>query len=186
MKHSTKVRTRLRRLALASALVALSVPPLCAEVTTGITPAARLYDGAAGFEATAHVDWQPGFLADSVPGLAFSALGGYTRFSANDVTTDAAVAAGGVGYYLPIGTLGIYVRPSVVAGIQHASFSGTDADAETAFLATPEAELGFRWPSGLSAGVYMAFRIVSYTSDAAEGTERSLAVGPRVSFTFGD
>jgi hypothetical protein len=132
------------------------------------------------------VDWQPGFLADSVPGLAASAMGGYARLSDSGITTNAAIFAAGVGYYLPIGTIGIYARPSVAAGMQYASFSGTDADAETAFLFAPEAELGFKWPSGLSAGVYMAFRIVSYTASEAEGTERSMAAGPRVSFTFGD
>ena len=159
--------------------------PASAELTTGATPAGRFYSGAAGFEGFVHFDWQPAFLEDSVPGLAFSLGGGYAYLSSEGVTTNGAVVAAGVSYVFPLGYLEFYARPAVLAGVQHSSFSGVDADSETPFMLAPEAEVGYAWPSGLRAGLYAAFRVLFYQSEAAEGSERSLTLGPRISFAFG-
>jgi hypothetical protein len=159
--------------------------PASAQLAAGATPAGRFYSGAAGFEGFVHLDWQPAFLEGSVPGLAFSVGGGYSYLSSDGMTTNGAVVAAGAGYYFPLGYLEFYARPGVLAGVQYSSFSGVDANSETPFMLAPEAEVGYAWPSGLRASLYGAFRMLFYQSDAAEGNERSLTLGPRISFAFG-
>ena len=182
----------LRTLCITVLLIGGALSPLLGQVTAGVTPAAGLYsDGvdlqtvSAGFESLASVDWEPGFLAEAVPGLALSGAVGYSFVSQDGIQTNGIIAGAGASYTIPLGILQFYAKPGLLGGIQYSIFSGTDAGPETPFLLLPSVEAGYRWPSGLRVGVYAAFKLLFYDAGGGSENERSFTLGPKASFSFG-
>ena len=148
-----------------------------AQLAVGVTPAAGLYSGAAGFEGHLHLDWQPDFLPAVLDGTALAAMMGISTISGSEIDTLGFMVAVGVLYEYSPGPVDL--RPGLYAGVQYSTFDGVDAEDEIPFLLQPHIEAAYQFPFGLSAGLYLGYKALFY--DEFEG---SITLGPRVRYRF--
>lgn len=178
-----RINTLLRVAAPALLLMtAWALPPVDAQVAVGATPAVGIYAGATGFEGAVHVDWEPPFLSETIPGLLISGITGVSTVSAENedgqtVNTVGLLAAAGLHYEIIMGR--IELRPGVYGGVQLSTFDGIEADNQLAALISPHAAVAYPVFPNITAGLYVASKLVFY-----ESLEASLTIGPRIRYRF--
>ncbi|MFO8044178.1 MAG: hypothetical protein R6U25_13330 [Alkalispirochaeta sp.] len=163
-------------------LIAAVTPTVEAQVAVGATPALGIYSGEFGFEAQAHADWRPPFLAGLVPDVLLSGLAGVSRVETQNEDDANVVILGflgaiGVHYEFIVGR--VELRPGIYGGIQVSTFDGIDADNETVALVAPHGEVAFPVFPNITAGLYVASKLLFY-----DALEASVTIGPRIRYRF--
>ncbi|MFW5695543.1 MAG: hypothetical protein ACOCYB_10270 [Alkalispirochaeta sp.] len=163
-------------------LAAAALPPVEAQVAVGATPAVGIYTGATGFEGAVHADWEPPFLSESIPGLLISGIAGVSTVSTENedgqnVNTVGFLIAAGLHYEIVVGR--VEFRPGVYGGVQLSTFGGIEADNQIAALISPHGEVAYSVLPNITAGVYVASKLLFY-----ESLEASVTIGPRIRYTF--
>ncbi|TVR74665.1 MAG: hypothetical protein EA427_00735 [Spirochaetaceae bacterium] len=163
-------------------------PAVHAQLALGITPAVGFYGESGlvpetfGFEGHIHLDWLPPFLPARLEGLGLAATVGISTVSTEDETGSDVDTLGfffgaGVLYHFSLGPL--EVRPGFYAGFQYSIFDGVDADDEIPLMVQPHLEVAWAFPRGISAGLYLGYKMLLY-----DDLEASITLGPRLRYRF--
>ncbi|HKK48370.1 MAG TPA: hypothetical protein VJ932_04700, partial [Alkalispirochaeta sp.] len=124
----------------------------------------------------------PPFLSQTLPGLLIGGIAGVSTVSTENedgqsVNTVGFLAAAGLHYEIVMGQ--IELRPGVYGGVQLSTFGGIEADNQLAALISPHVEAAYPVFPNITAGLYVASKLVFY-----ESLEASVTIGPRIRYRF--
>ncbi len=151
----------------------------------GIRPGVAAYAEQVGFEMMVEGRFRVPLFERGPGSLTASALLGYSRASVDTARKDGFMVAAATGYEIPLGAAGLAVAPGFAAGVEFSQFTEAQTENEVAPMLFPYAEVVYRFDFGLAVGLQTGLKMLFYGGETG-GSERSLVLGPVISYAFGN